>query len=531
MCDFLERRARGRERGGVKTQRTYAWTVAALLGSLVRVAAAQLPTAAPEGPVALQVDATGMALDEHALRDAIVRELSLDKAPSDAPKLAVALRVVSGGDLTVTLVDDAGRDQSRSVAAPARAEEVPEVTALLVGNLARDEASGLLARLRRPEPAPETAPPAPAAAEPALEPQPELPLESANLTLFHPMTLRPNADERRFALEFGLFYSRIGALSGVGIEAAGVGTVVGDAEGVLLGSIGYMHGGRGDGVMIGGVFGVGSGDLSGASIAGVVAVEQGAVSGAQLGGVVSVAGGTLEGAQIGGAVNVAGSVQGVQTAGVFSMSRGELEGVQLSGAMNLAERISGLQLSLINIGGDVDGAQLGLVNVARDVDGLQLGLVNVAREVDGVSLGLVPYSQRGRTQILSWYNTTLPFNVGVRFHTGALYVMPTFGFDPSSNEEIAANVEGSYAPGLSLGYHLDIGRGFADLDVNASNPSSREDYGENRLDLRYRLLGGYQVSAAFGVFLGGGVRHRVLDQNGQYDGGVKPELSAGIQLL
>jgi len=152
----------------------------------------------------------------------------------------------------------------------------------------------------------------------------------------------------------------------------------------------------------------------------------------------------------------------------------------------------------------------------------------VAREVDGVSLGLVPYSQRGRTQILSWYNTTLPFNVGVRFHTGALYVMPTFSFDPSSNQE---NVDGTYAPGLSLGYHLDIGRGFADLDVNSSNPSSGADYVESNLDLRYRLLGGYQVSAAFGVFLGGGVRHRVLDQNGSYDGNVKPELSVGIQLL
>jgi hypothetical protein len=162
---------------------------------------------------------------------------------------------------------------------------------------------------------------------------------------------------------------------------------------------------------------------------------------------------------------------------------------------------------------------------------VQLGLVNVAREVDGVSLGFVPYSQRGRTQILSWYNTTLPFNLGVRFHSGALYVMPTFGFDPRGNEEIVANVDGSYAPGLSLGYHLDIGRGFVDFDANSSNPSSGSNYNESNLDLRYRVLGGYQVSAAFGVFLGGGVRHRVLDTNGQYDGNVKPELSVGIQVL
>ena len=69
--------------------------------------------------------------------------------------LGAGADVVSGGELTVTIHDPDGRDLSRSVAAPGRADEVPEVTALLVGNLARDEASGLLARLRQPEPASE----------------------------------------------------------------------------------------------------------------------------------------------------------------------------------------------------------------------------------------------------------------------------------------------------------------------------------------------------------------------------------------
>ena len=530
MCDFLERRARGGALRGVKTQRLYCRVLAALFVSSAGLAIAQGQPATPAGPVALQVDATGMALDEGALREAIIRELSLEAAPTGTPRLAVALRVVSGGELTVTLVDDAGRDQSRSVAAPARAEEVPEVTALLVGNLARDEASGLLARLRQPEPLPEAEPSAGAAGEPpALEPQPALPLESVNLSLFHPVTLRQHADERRFAFELGLFYSRIGALSGVAIEAAGVGTVVGDASGVMIAGLGYTHGGRGEGVLIGGLFGVGTGDLAGASIAGAVAIEHGSVDGAQLAGAFNMAGGALEGTQIAGMVNLAGSVQGAQTAGLFNMSRA-LDGVQISGIVNLAERIQGLQLSLINVGGDVDGVQLGLLNVARDVDGVQLGLVNVAREVDGVSLGIVPYSQRGRTQFVSWYDTTQPFNVGVRFHTGALYVMPTFGYDPRGNEEIVANVDGSYAPGFSLGYRLGIGRAFADLDVNSSNPSTGSDYGENDIDLRYRVLGGYQLSSAFGVFLGGGVRHRFNTQ-GQADPTVKPELSVGIQVL
>ena len=511
----------------MKTQGMVSRVIAALLVARTGLAAAPA-VSTPPGPVALQVEATGMQLDERALRDAIVRELSLEATASDAPPLAVELRVISGGELTVTLVDDAGRDLSRSVAAPARAEEVPEVTALLVGNLARDEASGLLARLREPEASPEPTPPA--VDEPAQEPPPRLPLESVNLSLFHPLTLRQHADERRFAFELGLFYSRIGALSGLGIEAAGVATVLGDAAGIMIGGIGYTHGGRGDGVLLGGVFGYGAGDLAGASIAGAVAIEQGSVSGGQLAGALNIAGGAVEGGQLAGAVNLAGSVRGAQMSGAFNMAERELEGAQIAGGMNLAERVAGVQISVLNIGGDVDGVQLGLVNIARDVEGLQLGLVNVAREVDGVSLGLVPYSQRGRTQIVSWYNSSMPFNVGVRFHTGALYVMPTFGYDPRGNEEIAANVDGNYAPGLSLGYRLGIERAFVDIDANYSNPSSGSDYQENDIDLRYRLLGGYQLTSAFGVFLGGGVRHHFNTQ-GQGETSVKPELSIGIQVL
>jgi hypothetical protein len=189
-----------------------------------------------------------------------------------------------------------------------------------------------------------------------------------------------------------------------------------------------------------------------------------------------------------------------------------------------------MQISVVNIGGDVDGAQIGIVNVARDVDGLQLGIVNVAREVEGVSIGYVPYSQRGRTQALTWFSSSMPFNVGVRFDSGVLYVMPTFGYDPRGNAVILDPVNGDYAPGLSLGTHLNIGRAFADLDVNYSNRSNGSTYEENDIDLRYRVLGGLQVTRAFGVFAGGGLRHHIRTQS-PTDQFVKPELSVGIQLL
>jgi hypothetical protein len=547
-AELFERCAGGRARYVVRTFRPLAsWlVVAALLVGGAGHAAGRAPaqaapakaarvespdSAAIEGSSALlelRVEATGLALDERSVREAILRELQLPDRPpvAGAAQVAIGLRVVSGGELTVTIHGDEGRDISRSVAAPDRADEVPEVTALLVGNLARDEAADLLSLLRQPEPEPvRGAQPSAAAAEP----EPQLPLDSVNLSLVYPLTLRERTAERRFALELGLFYSRIGALSGVGLELGGVAHVLGRVDGLLLGGIGYWHGGPAEGVRIGGVLGVGGNGLEGVSLAGVTTIERGDVSGMQGSGVMNVAEGDVAGAQVTGVVNLAHAVQGAQLSGVFNQTR-ELQGVQLSAGLNLAERINGMQISVVNIGGDVDGAQIGIVNVARDVNGVQLGIVNVAREVDGVSLAYVPYSERGRTQAVVWFASSMPINLGVRFETGSIYVMPTFGYDPRGDAAIIDPIDGDYAPGVSLGYRLHIDRGFADLDVNYSNRSTGANYEENDIDLRYRLLGGFQVTRAFGLFAGGGIRHHFRTQ-GPADQFVKPELSVGIQLL
>jgi hypothetical protein len=313
----------------------------------------------------------------------------------------------------------------------------------------------------------------------------------------------------------------------------------------MLAGIGYWHGGAAQGVRIGGVLGVGGSGLEGVSVAGVTTVERGDVSGVQLSGAVNVAEGDVEGAQVTGVMNVAGAVagaqlggaanlargvEGAQVSGVLNQARGEVDGVQLSAGLNLAQRINGMQISVVNIGGDVDGAQIGIVNVARDVDGAQIGIVNVAREVDGVSLAYVPYSERGRTQGVVWFASSMPINLGVRFETGALYLMPTFGYDPRGDAVILDPINGDYAPGLSIGYRLHIARGFADLDVNYSNRSTGANYEENDIDLRYRLLGGLQITRAFGLFAGGGIRHHFRTQ-APSDQFVKPELSVGIQVL
>ena len=75
-----------------------------------------------------------------------------------------------------------------------------------------------------------------------------------------------------------------------------------------------------------------------------------------------------------------------------------------------------------------------------------------------------------------------------------------------------------------------IDRAFADLDVNYSSPSNTLGYDEHSIDLRYRMLAGWQFTRAFGVFAGGGVRHHFRTQ-GADEESVDPELSLGVQLL
>lgn len=560
------------------------WSLIALVAWAPRVVdAAEAPAGqggqpASASSVGLAVEASGLEVNEASVRDAILEELGLGAAPaSSTAPIRVGLQVARGGQLTVTLSTSAGA-LSRSVAAPARADEVPEVAALLVGNLARDEAGDLLAELRAtraktasaaplpPEPLlPDPLPPEPGV---SVEREPErraLPLDAVNLSLVYPVTLLRSTEERRLALELGLLYSRLGALSGVAFNVAGLAQVDGEASGWVLGGIGYYVGGPGEGVFMSGVFGVTRerfdgislttaanlhfGDLTGFALAGGINVATGVmdgaelsagfnlageVAGAQVTGGLNLANGAVEGVQLAGAANIAdGPVEGVQLAGALNIATDPVDGTQISGGMNLADGIQGLQLSIINIGGDVDGLQLGIVNVARDVNGVQLGLVNVARKVEGVSLGFVPYSEEGRTQAVAWYDTSQPFNIGVRFQSGVLYAMPTFGYSPSSEgygAQVLGSGEASYSPGFSLGLRLPLNRAFADLDVNYSNPSNTLGYDEHSIDLRYRVLAGWQFTRAFGVFAGGGVRHHFRTQ-GPDEESVDPELSVGVQLL
>jgi len=142
----------------------------------------------------------------------------------------------------------------------------------------------------------------------------------------------------------------------------------------------------------------------------------------------------------------------------------------------------------------------------------------------------VPYSQRGRTQIVTWYNNNQDFNLGVRFRSGVLYAMPTFAYDPAGTSFQIAQGKASYAPGFSLGARIPVERASIDFDTNYSSLSNGFAYDEHDVNLRYRLLLSWQFAPVFGVFAGGGVRHHFRTQ-GDANHEVDPDLSVGVELL
>ncbi|MEY2935888.1 MAG: hypothetical protein RL033_6637, partial [Pseudomonadota bacterium] len=497
------------------------------------------PAAEAVAPWSVSLEARGLRVDEAALRSAVERELARAELPAATRPVQVEVAVDAGGSLRVLYKNALGAELRRSVAAPTRGEEVPEASALLVGNLARDEASGLLAQLQQqsaaasqsdaPAAAPAQATLAPDRSKTVPDAPPELSLDSVNLTLFHPLSLRGDSEHRRLMLEFGMFYSRTGAITGLSLTFSGVSRIDGALQGMQLGALGYWHGGTGSGLRVGGLFGLSQerftglsvagtanleGEHVGLEVAGAINIARGQTTGAQLSGLLGYAGGVqgvqlagaalisngdvdgaqisgganlstgavdgfqlagaanlsgpVEGFQVSGAANLSGPVDGFQLAGAANLSGGPVEGAQIAGIGNVAGDVTGLQLSLLNVGGSIDGAQIGIVNVAEDVSGLQLGLVNVARSVRGQSIGIVPFNRQGGVKIATWYNSSQPFNVGLRFHAGFLYMMPTFAYDPGSAALVSDPGRARYAPGTSLGLRIPLDRAYVDVDANYS---------------------------------------------------------------
>ena len=348
------------------------------LGTLLLWLALAGPAFADQKPsliVSVDVGSSGLSAD--AVRAAIGKELGVATASEGDGESRLAVRIT--GDRATLVFTRGGEKIERVVDLPKEPGARVEVIALLAGNLARDEASALLASLApkpaEAEPAPPEPPPAaePAKAPPAESPKPAVaepaekkPAEAAvsggesrwrrgplfaNLSLYSPIAITPDAAQRSFDIELGLAYSKIGGLTGFGL------------------TVGHLRvGGPAEGVGVTGLWTRVDGDQKGAFASGIFSQGGGQLRGAEGSGIVTLRSGDLQGFQGSGVFGSARGVQGAQLAGIAAWSDGALEGFQGAGALARARgSVQGAQISAVNIGGDLRGAQLGLVNIGGNV--------------------------------------------------------------------------------------------------------------------------------------------------------------------
>ncbi|HET7540659.1 MAG TPA: hypothetical protein VFK05_12330 [Polyangiaceae bacterium] len=488
----------------------------ALLSAAHGARAQSTPTvAATSTALPLQLELGDSKLDAEAVRKAVELELKrpviLAPVTAGAPSLTVTAG--SGHTVTVSYRTGSGEVRTRSIGVPEDSARGAEVIALLSGNLSRDEAAELLADLaakatpatestaassaepaseaKAPEAQPEgpkepaaTASPSPsppASSRPPSNPLPPL-IETAfpaiNLSLWAPVSLYRDSEQRAFSGEFGLAYSHVGELRGVGLNlcalrterdvyGVSLATFYDETRGTVFGItssaiVSRRHGLQG--VEVSGILNLGSGGARGASAAGLINLGRD-IEGVQAAGLLNRAD-ALQGVQAAGLLNHAKGVEGLQVAGLLN-SANDLQGVQAAGLYNRAAKFSGVQASAgVNVAESISGLQLGVVNVAGDVDGAQVGIVNVAKHVDGASVGLVSVADNGRAQLVVWTSTVQPFNAAAKFTVGLLYTQAGLGYAPGDQ---------TYIYELGLGGHFPIGPVFVEPGVHYSEMHSTTD--------------------------------------------------------
>jgi hypothetical protein len=473
----------------------------------------------PNGlPVVISVGASELPAGplEAALRRELGVPLSFDPLAKDRLEI-----VVTGRRANVTYYRSEGGPVTRSVDLPKDEGRALETIAFLAGNLARDEAAELLAQLAPVKEEP-SAPPAPASppldapetekvtAAPVRRPG-EL-IEPApfafNVSLWHPMTLLPNTEQRRMSLELGLAHSRLGALRGAALTL-GYLRIDQPSEGYAYALL-WNRAGPFRGIQMGTLVNEGHGPLTGISYADIVNFRYGDILGAQGAGLY-VQGGNITGFQGGGLVAWAGSVSGVQLAGIFGYTRdlrgvgvdgmlgvsGDVVGVELAGVSAIGRDVSGVQLSgLFNVARDLRGLQLGTVNVARKVRGVQIGVVNVAEENDGGAIGLVNVSKNGKVQPSVWYSgPDVWLNAGVKFVTGYTYALLGAGYTAGGS---------SFRYEAGAGLHLPVDRGFLETGFGFARFHQADGkWPKTREEVRYEARVGWQIVRYLTPFAGG----------------------------
>lgn len=329
------------------------------------------------------------SIDAPALRARIAGELARTMTLVDectAPCLEIA---VARGKASVSFVPASGDARTRIVDLGADRSQWPLVITLLAGNVVRDEASDLLARLPKPRPvgpavptpSPEPAPTPTPAPEPTPAPDPS------------PSSTDPDADADADV--------NADADSDTGLAPPSVAPSVApvavpvpepERESMLL-SFGFVPGLSMDWTHVGRVHHTLSVDL-------LVGVSGGS-SLLTLSGIADIERGDVSGVQVGGVAAIARRVSGIQLGGVAAVS-GDLFGVQIAGTAALADRVDGFQIGGIATVArkGVDGQLAGIAAVSRGRTSIQVGgIAAVTDGSAGVQVGGIATLARGTSNI------------------------------------------------------------------------------------------------------------------------------------
>lgn len=422
--------------------------VLVLLVAVVPARADDTGTPPPPPPLNVMVSGSSAEPIARAIAAELDRQVSIiaDDAACPAPCAAIAVDT-SHDAATVRVTSDGGELRQRTISIPRDPAGAADVIALLVGNMAREEATAIIDDLDAGASEDVTAGDGAATGEgeavgegaatgdgeavgegeatgpvetpDQVEGAPELvdPIEGAPV-LAGGVAVGPGVAvaidsaagperEGRTSLSIGLVPPLAIRFGGASHRGMSIQAIVGWASEShvlsLAGAVDYVS----DdvyGLQIAGAVAVG-GRVHGVQIAGAAALADRA-DGLQIAGAVTHSGGRAA-VQIAGAVNDAGGRVGTQVAGAVNESSGGA-GVQVAGAVNHAGGSVGTQVAgAVNIAGDhVYGAQIGVVNVAGTVDGLQLGIVNIAsKENGGLSLGLINIVPGGRSDLEAYVDT------------------------------------------------------------------------------------------------------------------------------
>jgi hypothetical protein len=518
-----------------------AQTALALFPQRALAQAAAVTAASAE--LVVRVQAPPNSVDAAAVRRAIAQELGTSVVTkATAPGSADVLDIrVSRAPLRVEVVFRAksGKQVVRSVALPDEPGRATETIALLAGNLVRDEAAELLRALNAAsgKPRPETTdanaggpvpgesanaggpvpgesanagsakpsefkhagakPSEPAKSrnsgagatrKPDARPKPtaaaqtpKLETSFIDLAFFSPISYPEDARRKRFRIEFGLLYGRIGALEGGGL-VVGVSRVQH-----------HVHGAQ-----FAGVINWDEGDVHGAAVAGIGSWIDGDLHGFSSGGILSRVGGTSHGMLLAPVV-MTGGLEGVEVGAVSVMGDGR-----------------GAQLGVVNVAGNLRGFQAGLLNVGGKINGLQLGLVNVADEVHGAPVGLVSITRSTDYSAIAYSSIQFPVNAAFKMRNDWIFseVGGGFAFDREVGDaNRKANVS---RVGGMLGAHVDVGPVFLEPAVGFDSelPLETSTANERLGVVRYRAALGYQVGAALGVLAGAELRQEIPEDTG-----------------